>query len=217
MLCSAHNPATTIIRRARSWPSSTRWPGRAAGPARPGVHRFLRRCRACRRIRSSSATAVVVLARSPRSEELAGLRVGYAVANARRSIASIASGPPATSNRLGQVVGLAALEGPRACAEDRAARARRAGLPQRRADEARLRVSPSQATSWRSRSRMLRGFAAHLMRAGILVRDGASVGFPWTPAFFRRPSRDEREATVPAVARFDGARAMYRWRGCAGR
>ena len=110
---------------------------------------------------------------------LAGLRVGYAVANAETIDRLNRVRAPYNVNRLGQVAALAALED-----EEHQERTRRLVLEERAflsrgADAARL------SSSRRSHANFLlvavddpAALRARLMKAGILVRDGASVGFP---------------------------------------
>ena len=108
---------------------------------------------------------------------LAGLRVGYAIGSLQTIDRLNRVRAPYNVNRLGQVAALAALQDPQ-----HAQRTRALVLEERRflmqgLAERRLTCSPSQANfllvrvgDARARERLLRG--------GILVRDGAAVGFP---------------------------------------
>jgi histidinol-phosphate aminotransferase len=130
---------------------------------------------------------VALLARHPRLivlrtfskiAGLAGLRVGYAVAAAETIDRLNRVREPYNVNRLAQVAALAALEDP-----DHQARTRRIVLEERaflhRELERRgLAGPPSQANFLLVRVPDAAGARRRLERAGLLVRDGAAVGFP---------------------------------------
>jgi histidinol-phosphate aminotransferase len=180
MLCSPHNPATTII------------PGPtllalldALGPDSPLVvldQAYIDFCDD-----PEHADGIRLLERYPRLvvlrtfskiAGLAGLRVGYAVAGAESIDRFNRVRAPYNVNRLGQVAALAALEDHahtektvRLVLEERAylsAELTKRGYAFPPSHANFLLVAVPDAARLRTR----------LMRAGILVRDGAGVGFP---------------------------------------
>src|SRR5262245_19468596 len=85
---------------------------------------------------------------------------------------------PSTVNRLGQVAALAALED-----TEHTTRTRAVILQERAYLAAGLKrlgiaFAPSQANFMLVRVENSAGVREHLLRGGILVRDGAAVGFP---------------------------------------
>jgi len=180
MLCSPHNPATTIIPRRALLGFLD-----ALGPDSPLVvlnQAYIDFCDD-----PDHADGIRLLERYPRLvvlrtfskiAGLAGLRVGYAVASAETIDRFNRVRAPYNVNRLGQVAALAALDDHahvdktvRLVLEERAylsAELTKRGyaFPPSRANF--LLVAVSDAADLRAR----------LMREGILVRDGASVGFP---------------------------------------
>jgi len=121
---------------------------------------------------------LVVLRTFSKLAGLAGLRVGYAAASAETIDRLNRVRAPYNVNRLGQVAALAALE-------DHAhlERTRTLVLEERAFLSAELVkrgyvFPPSQANFLLVRVPDPAAVRARLLRAGILVRDGASVGFP---------------------------------------
>jgi histidinol-phosphate aminotransferase len=109
---------------------------------------------------------------------LAGLRVGYAIGALEITDRLNRVRAPYNVNRLGQVAALAALGDP-----EHAARTRQLVLEERRffmagLAERGLACSPSQANFLLVRVGDAAAVRQRLARAGILVRDGAGVGFP---------------------------------------
>src|SRR5882672_7239842 len=168
MLCSPHNPATTIIPRRALLAFLD-----ALGPDSPLVvldQAYIDFCDD-----PDHADGIRLLERYPR---LAGLRVGYAVAGAETIDRFNRVRAPYNVNRLGQVAALAALEDlahgektVRLVLEERAylsAELTKRGYAFPASHANFLLVAVPDAP----------GLRARLMRAGILVRDGAGVGFP---------------------------------------
>lgn len=109
---------------------------------------------------------------------LAGLRVGYAIGSLETIDRLNRVRAPYNVNRLGQVAAVAALED-----TEHAERTRKLVLEERRflgqgLAELGLTCSPSQANFLLVRVPDPEGARQRLLRAGILVRDGAAVGFP---------------------------------------
>ena len=130
---------------------------------------------------------VALLARHPRLlvlrtfskiAGLAGLRVGYAIGSLETMDRLNRVRAPYNVNRLGQVAALAALGDP-----EHGARTRQLVLDERRfvvagLAERGLTCSPSQANFLLVRVTDPARARERLARGGILVRDGAGVGFP---------------------------------------
>lgn len=179
-LCSPHNPATTIIRRAplvafldslgddsplvvldeayRDFVDDPEYPDGVALLAR--------------------YPRLVVLRTFSKIAGLAGLRVGYAIAAFETIDRLNRVRAPFNVNRLGQVAAVAALDDP-----EHAARTRKLVLEERAylaAGFERLGLScaPSQANFMLVRVPRPAEARERLLRGGILVRDGAAVGFP---------------------------------------
>jgi histidinol-phosphate aminotransferase len=178
-ICSPHNPAGTIVRRI---PLAAFLDWLAADPPLVVLDEAYRDF--CDD--PEYPDGVALLARFPRLvllrtfskiAGLAGLRVGYAVASAESIDRLNRVRAPYNVNRLGQVAALAALED-----EDHWAKSRQAVIEER---------------TFLSRELARRGFGAppsqanfllvkvpdgplareRLLRAGLVVRDGAGVGF----------------------------------------
>jgi histidinol-phosphate aminotransferase len=180
MLCSPHNPATTIIRRSALLAFLE-----ALGPDSP----FVVLDEAYRDFCDDPdcPDGIALLARYPRLivlrtfskiAGLAGLRVGYAVASAEAIDRLNRVRAPYNVNRLAQVAALAALED-----QEHVERTRRL------VTEERAFLSDALIKRGYTFPRSYANFLlvavddppalrARLMKAGILVRDGASVGFP---------------------------------------
>jgi histidinol-phosphate aminotransferase len=180
MLCSPHNPATTIIRRA----ALLRFlDSLGADPPLVVLDEAYREF--CDD--PEYPDGVALLARYPRLivlrtfskiAGLAGLRVGYAVANAATIDRLNRVRAPYNVNRLGQVAALASLED-----EEHQERTRRLVLEERAFLSAELtrrgyRFPRSHANFLLVAVPDAPALRARLLKTGILVRDGASVGFP---------------------------------------
>jgi histidinol-phosphate aminotransferase len=179
-LCSPHNPATTIIRRApllafleslgddpplvvldeayRDFVDDPDYPD--------GVALLARHPR------------LVVLRTFSKIAGLAGLRVGYAIASLQTIERLNRVRAPYNVNRLAQAAALAALDDP-----EHAARTRRLVLEERAFLSEALRrrgftLAPSQANFLLVAVEGAAGTRDRLLHAGILVRDGGAVGFP---------------------------------------
>jgi histidinol-phosphate aminotransferase len=179
-LCSPHNPATTIIRRQplvdflealgddpplvvldeayRDFVDDPEYPD--------GVSLLARHPR------------LVVLRTFSKIAGLAGLRVGYAIAALETIDRLNRVRAPYNVNRLGQVAALAALQD-----AEHAARTRAVILEERTYLAAGLEhrgitFAPSQANFMLVRVKNPAGVRENLLRGGLLVRDGAAVGFP---------------------------------------
>ena len=179
-LCSPHNPATTIIRRApllafldalgedsplvvldeayRDFVDDPDYPD--------GVSLLARHPR------------LVVLRTFSKIAGLAGLRVGYAIGSLETIDRLNRVRAPYNVNRVGQAAAVAALEDP-----EHAARTRKLVLEERAYltagfERLRLAFAPSQANFMLVRVPNPAAARERLLRAGILVRDGAAVGFP---------------------------------------
>lgn len=179
-LCSPHNPAATIIRRGPLLAFLD-----ALGEDSPLV--VLDEAYRDFVDDPDYPDGVALLARYPRLlvlrtfskiAGLAGLRVGYAVGALETIDRLNRVRAPYNVNRLGQVAAAAALDDPQHAARTRALvleerRFLLAGLAERG-----LASSPSQANFLLVRVRDAGRARERLLRAGILVRDGAAVGFP---------------------------------------
>jgi histidinol-phosphate aminotransferase len=179
-LCSPHNPAATIIRRGPLLAFLD-----ALGADSPLV--VLDEAYRDFVDDPDYPDGVALLARYPRLlvlrtfskiAGLAGLRVGYAVGALETIDRLNRVRAPYNVNRLGQVAAAAALEDPQHAARTRALvleerRFLLAGLAERG-----LASSPSQANFLLVRVGDAGRARERLLRAGILVRDGAAVGFP---------------------------------------
>ena len=179
-LCSPHNPATTIVRRA---PLLALLDALGADgplvifdeaygdfcddPEHPDGIELLRRY-----------PRLIVLRTFSKIAGLAGLRVGYAVAGAETIDRLNRVRAPYNVNRLGQVACLAALED-----ADHLGRTRALVLEERAFLSGELsrrgyRFPPSQANFLLVRAGDTDLVRARLLRRGLIVRDGAGVGFP---------------------------------------
>ncbi len=179
-LCSPHNPATTIIRRRALLAFLD-----ALGDDPPLV--VLDEAYRDFVDDPEYPDGVSLLARHPRLlalrtfskiAGLAGLRVGYAIGSRETIDRLNRVRAPYNVNRLGQVAALASLEDP-----EHAARTRKFVLEERAYLAAGLErrgiaFAPSQANFMLVRVKDAAGARDRLLRAGILVRDGAAVGFP---------------------------------------
>ena len=179
-LCSPHNPATTIIRRGTLLAFLD-----ALGEDSPLV--VLDEAYRDFVDDPEYPDGVSLLARYPRLmilrtfskiAGLAGLRVGYAIASRETIDRLNRVRAPYNVNRLGQVAALAALDDP-----EHAERTRKLVLEERAylaaAFEHRgIGFARSQANFMLVRVARAAEVRDRLLRGGILVRDGAAVGFP---------------------------------------
>jgi histidinol-phosphate aminotransferase len=180
ILCSPHNPTATIIRRAPLLRLLE-----ALGDDPPLVVLDEAYCDFCDD--PDYPDGVELLVRFPRLlvlrtfskiAALAGLRVGYAVGG-RESIDRLNRvRAPYNVNRLGQVAALAALDDP-----EHGERTRRLVLEERAFLSRELAkrgftFPPSQANFFLVKVPGAAAVRERLLRAGLLVRDGAGVGFP---------------------------------------
>ncbi len=202
ILCSPHNPATTILRRGPLTAFLE-----ALGDDPPLV--VLDEAYGDFCDDPEYPDGIALLARHPRLivlrtfskiAGLAGLRVGYAVAAPETIDRLNRVRAPFNVNRLGQVAALAALEDREHWHRTRelviaeraflAAELARRGYPS----------PPSQANFLLVRVPDAAAARERLRRAGILVRDGAAVGFPG----HLRISVGTREVNLRLLAALDG-------------
>ena len=180
IVCSPHNPAATIVRQAPLLKLldalgadpplvvlDEAYRDFADDPEYPDGVTLLRRY-----------PRLVVLRTFSKIAGLAGLRVGYAVASAETCTWLNRVREPYNVNRLGQIAALAALEDRehwdktrRVVLEERAFLS--AGLTKRG-----YPFPPSQANFLLVKVPDAPALREKLLRAGIVVRDGAGVGFP---------------------------------------
>lgn len=180
ILCSPHNPATTIVRRAPLEAFLT-----ALGPDPPLTildEAYRDFCDD-----PDYPDGVALLARYPRLivlrtfskiAALAGLRVGYAVASEEAIDRLNRARAPYNVNRLAQAAAVAALDD-----REHWERTRRLVLEERAFMTRELSrrgyaLPPSQANFLLVQVEDATAVHDALLRAGILVRDGADVGFP---------------------------------------
>jgi histidinol-phosphate aminotransferase len=180
ILCSPHNPATTIVRRG---PLEALLEALGDDPPLVVLDEAYRDF--CDD--PEQPDGVELLARFPRLlvlrtfskiAGLAGLRVGYAVGGVESIDRLNRVRAPYNVNRLGQVAALAALED-----IEYWERTRRLVLEERAflARELRRRgftFPPSQANFFLVKVPGAAAVRERLLRAGLVVRDGAGVGFP---------------------------------------
>jgi len=180
ILCSPHNPATTIVRRAPLLRLLERLGADAPlvvldeayrdfcdDPEYPDGVRLLERF-----------PRVLVLRTFSKIAGLAGLRVGFAIGSTEAIDRLNRARAPFNVNRLGQVAALAALED-----VEHQERTRRLVLEERAflAQELARRgftFPLSQANFFLVKVPDAAAVRTRLLRAGLLVRDGAAVGVP---------------------------------------
>lgn len=180
IVCSPHNPATTIVRRA---PLSALLDTLGAdGPLVVLDEAYRDFCDD-----PDAADGVALLPRYPhllvlrtfsKIAGLAGLRVGYAIGTAETIDRLNRVRAPYNVNRLGQVAAVAALED-----EEHLARTRQVVLEERAFLSAELtrrgyRFPASQANFLLLKVGDADAVRSRLLRAGLIVRDGAGIGFP---------------------------------------
>ena len=180
MLCSPHNPATTIIRRDALLAFLD-----ALGADSPLVvldQAYIDFCDDADHMDGvrllERYPRLIVLRTFSKIAGLAGLRVGYAVAGAEAIDRFNRVRAPYNVNRLGQVAALAALED-----DAHTEKTRRLVLEERAYLSA--AIAKRGYTFPTSHANFLLvavpdapGLRRRLMREGILVRDGAGIGFP---------------------------------------
>jgi histidinol-phosphate aminotransferase len=203
VLCSPHNPATTIVRRGPLGALLDALGGdgplvvldEAYGdfcddPEYPdGVDLLGRYPR------------LIVLRTFSKIAGLAGLRVGYAIGTAETIDRLNRVRAPYNVNRLGQVASLAALED-----EEHLAGTRKLVLEERAFLSGELarrgyRFPPSQANFLLVRVADADAARSRLLRAGLIVRDGGGVGFPG----HLRIAVGTRDVNLRLLAAFDAA------------
>jgi histidinol-phosphate aminotransferase len=179
-LCSPHNPATTIIRRRALLGFLE-----ALGADPPLI--VLDEAYRDFVDDPEYPDGVTLLARHPRLlvlrtfskiAGLAGLRVGYAIASAETIDRLNRVRAPYNVNRLGQVAALAALGDPEHGARTRALILGERTFLAAALTQRGISFAPSQANFLLVRVADPAGARERLLRGGILVRDGAAVGFP---------------------------------------
>ena len=180
ILCSPHNPATTIIRRAPLQRLLA-----ALGDDPPLV--VLDEAYGDFCDDPDYPDGVALLARHPRLlvlrtfskiAALAGLRVGYALGTAETIDRLNRTRAPYNTNRLGQAAALAALEDVEHWDRTRALVVEERGFLARELAKRGLTCPPSQANFLLVRVPDATAVRERLLRAGLVVRDGAAVGFP---------------------------------------
>jgi histidinol-phosphate aminotransferase len=180
VLCSPHNPATTIVRREPLVRLLE-----ALGDDAPLVVLDEAYCDFCDD--PEYPDGVQLLARFPRLlvlrtfskiAALAGLRVGYALGSAEASDRLNRVRAPFNVNRLGQVAALASLDDPEHRARTRTLVLEERAFLSRELAGRGLTFPPSQANFFLVKVPGAASVRERLLRAGLLVRDGAAVGFP---------------------------------------
>jgi histidinol-phosphate aminotransferase len=179
-LCSPHNPATTIVRRG---PLASLL--EALGDDGPLVVLDEAYGEFCDD--PDYPNGVEVLARYPRLlvlrtfskiAGLAGLRVGYAIGTAETIDRLNRVRAPYNVNRLGQVAAIAALDDGAHLSRTRALVLQERAFLSRELARRGFAFPPSQANFLLVRVADAEATRARLLRAGLIVRDGAGVGFP---------------------------------------
>jgi histidinol-phosphate aminotransferase len=180
ILCSPHNPATTIIRRRPLERLLA-----ALGDDPPLV--VLDEAYGDFCDDPEYPDGVALLARHPRLlvlrtfskiAALAGLRVGYAVGTPETIDRLDRTRAPYNTNRLGQAAALAALEDVEHWNKTRAVVIEERAFLARELAKRGLPCPPSQANFLLVRVDDAVAARERLLRAGLVVRDGAAVGFP---------------------------------------
>ena len=180
ILCSPHNPATTIIRRApllrllealgddpplvvldeayRDFCDDPEYPD--------GVQLLARFPR------------LIVLRTFSKIAALAGLRVGYAVGSLEAIDRFNRVRAPYNVNRLGQAAALASLDDPEHWQRTRTLVLEERAFLSRELTRLGFTFPPSQANFFLVKVAGATAVRERLLRAGLVVRDGAAVGFP---------------------------------------
>jgi histidinol-phosphate aminotransferase len=203
VLCSPHNPATTIVRREPLVRLLE-----ALGDEAPLVVLDEAYCDFCDD--PEYPDGVRLLARFPRLlvlrtfskiAALAGLRVGYALGSAEAIDRLNRVRAPFNVNRLGQVAALASLDDPEHRARTRTLVLEERAFLSRELARRGLTFPPSQANFFLVKVPGAATVRERLLRSGLLVRDGAAVGFP----DHLRISIGTREANERLLRGLDGA------------
>jgi len=180
VLCSPHNPTATIIRRAAL---SAFLDGLGAD----GPLVVLDEAYCDFADDSEYPDGIALLRRYPRLlilrtfskiAGLAGLRVGFAVASAEVTERLNRVRAPYNVNRLGQVAAIAALADPAHWQTTREIVIRERAFLSRELTARGFAFPPSQANFLLVHVPEAAAVRERLLRAGLLVRDGAAVGFP---------------------------------------
>ena len=142
---------------------------------------------------------IVVLRSLTKNHGLAGLRLGYIVADPSVAKAVDRARPPWTVNSLAQAAGLAALGDDDHLVEGRRLARRAKARLVDGLEQLGLACVPSRTSSWLVHVGNGRLVRDELLRRGILVRDAASFGLP---AYIRIASRplDDCERLLAALA-----------------
>ncbi len=180
VLCSPHNPTGTIVRRA---PLTALLDALATDP--PLVVLDEAYADFCDDPEYPDGVALlrryprlIVLRTFSKIAGLAGLRVGYAVGSAETMDRLNRARAPFNVNRLGQVAALAALEDTAHREWTRALVIAERGFLARELAGRGYAFPPSQANFLLVAVPDAAATRERLLRAGVLVRDGALVGFP---------------------------------------
>ncbi|MGH7388263.1 MAG: histidinol-phosphate transaminase [Candidatus Rokuibacteriota bacterium] len=180
VICSPHNPAATIVRRA---PLEALLDGLAADPPLVVLDEAYRDF--CDDPDYPDGVALlrryprlIVLRTFSKIAGLAGLRVGYAVGSAETIDRLNRVRAPYNVNRLGQVAAVAALEDDAYRERTRALVIAEREFLSRELARRGLAFPPSQANFLLVQVPDAPAARERLQRAGVLVRDGALVGFP---------------------------------------
>jgi histidinol-phosphate aminotransferase len=179
-ICSPHNPATTIVRKG---PLTAFLDSLGDDP--PLVVLDEAYCDFCDD--PEYPDGVALLARYPRLvvlrtfskiAGLAGLRVGFAVASVETIDRLNRVRAPYNVNRLGQVAALASLEDGAHARRTRALVIEERAFMSAELTKRGFTFPPSQANFLLVRVPDATALRARLLSAGLIVRDGAAVGFP---------------------------------------
>ena len=202
-VCSPHNPAGTIVRRA---PLTRFLDALGADPPLVVLDEAYRDF--CDD--PEYPDGVELLGRHPRLvllrtfskiAGLAGLRVGYAVAAPEAIDRLNRVRAPYNVNRLAQIAAVAALEDAEHLARTRRLVIEERAFLARELARRGMTAPPSQANFLLVRVPDARAARERLLRAGIIVRDGAGVGFPG----HLRIAVGTREVNIRLLAALDAA------------
>jgi len=203
ILCSPHNPAGTIIRRAPLLRFLT-----ALGADSPLVVLDEAYCDFVDDPEYPNGVELIaqyprllVLRTFSKVAALAGLRVGYAVGSLETIDRLNRVREPYNVNRLGQVGALAALEDVEHWERTKAMVREERAFLSRELPKRGLTLPPSHANFVLVKVPDPDALRERLLRAGLAVRDGAAVGFPG----HLRISIGTREANERLVRVIDGA------------
>jgi histidinol-phosphate aminotransferase len=180
ILCSPHNPATTIIRRApllRLLEALGDDPPLVVldeayrdfcdDPEYPDGVQLL-----------AHFPRLIVLRTFSKIAALAGLRVGYAIGSLESIDRFNRVRAPYNVNRLGQAAALASLDDPEHWQRTRTLVLEERAFLSRELTRRGFTFPPSQANFFLVKVAGATAVRERLLRAGLVVRDGAAVGFP---------------------------------------